>query len=245
VTQPLPRLYGEFASWWPVFSHPADYAEEAGLYVRAFEALAQRPLSTLLELGSGGGNNASHLKARFALTLVDVSPGMLAVSRDLNPECEHIEGDMRTVKVGRRFDAVLIHDAIMYLTTEDDLRAAIVTAAAHLAPGGVALFVPDDTAETYEPRTESGGHDDIDRAVRYLMWGHPPDGTTFRTTFVYVMRRGSDPPVVEWEDHLEGLFPRETWLRLIAEAGLEPHAVPYDHSDFASPREMFAGVARN
>jgi len=243
VPEGLPRLYGELASWWPVFSAPADYAEEAGLYMRAIDALAPRPLRTLLELGSGGGNNASHMKARFALTLVDLSPGMLAVSRDLNPECEHVDGDMRTVRLGRTFDAVLIHDAIMYLVTEDDLRAAIATAAAHLAPGGVALFVPDDTSETYEPRTESGGHDDVDRAVRYLMWGHQPDGTTFRTTFVYVMRQGTGEPVVEWEDHVEGLFPRATWLRLIEEAGLEASAVPYDHSDFAAAREMFAGVA--
>ena len=51
---------------------------------------------TVLELGSGGGNNASHLKAQFRMTLVDRSPGMLAVSRALNPECEHVEGDCAT-----------------------------------------------------------------------------------------------------------------------------------------------------
>src|SRR3972149_1508073 len=60
---------------------------------------------TVLELGSGGGNNASHMKAHFKLTLVDRSPAMLAVSRALNPECEHLEGDMRTLRLGRGFDA--------------------------------------------------------------------------------------------------------------------------------------------
>ena len=65
----------------------------------------------MLELGSGGGNNASHLKAHFQLTLVDLSPAMLAVSRALNPECEHLQGDMRTVRLGRRFDAPTDHIA--------------------------------------------------------------------------------------------------------------------------------------
>ena len=239
----LPRLYRELAPWWPELSHPSEYEEEAALYARAIAGLATRPVATMLELGSGGGNNASHLKATFRMTLVDRSEEMLAVSRALNPDCEHVHGDMRTVRLGRRFDAVLIHDAIMYMITEEDLGAAIGTAAEHLGTGGVALFVPDDTTETYEPGSSSGGHDGEGRAARYLEWDHPPDGTTCRTTYVYILREGTGPPRVEWEDHVVGLFPRDTWLRLIAGAGLEPRALPYEHSDFRTPREMFAGIA--
>ncbi|MHC4615594.1 MAG: class I SAM-dependent methyltransferase, partial [Planctomycetota bacterium] len=57
----------------------------------------------VLELGSGGGNNASHLKKWFDMTLVDLSPHMLEVSRALNPECSHQQGDMRTVRLGTLF----------------------------------------------------------------------------------------------------------------------------------------------
>ena len=35
------------------------------------------------------------------MTLVDLSEEMLAVSRELNPECEHLQGDMRTLRLGR------------------------------------------------------------------------------------------------------------------------------------------------
>ena len=238
-----PRLYRDLARWWPLFSHPDEYEEEASLYRRAFEENARRPMRTLLELGSGGGNNASHLKARFAMTLVDLSPEMLAVSRELNPDLEHIEGDMRTVRLDRTFDAVMIHDAIAYMTTEDDLGAAIRTAAAHLEPGGMALFVPDETLETFHPSHSSGGNDGADTAVRYFEWSHPPRGTSYRTTYVYVIAEGDGPTRVEWEDHEVGVFPRATWLRLIEEAGLEPFALPYEHSDFADPHEMFGGHA--
>jgi len=31
-----PRLHGELASWWPLLSAPADYAEEAALFGRVF-----------------------------------------------------------------------------------------------------------------------------------------------------------------------------------------------------------------
>ncbi|QDE70182.1 hypothetical protein BHS09_26160 [Myxococcus xanthus] len=145
------NLYDELADWWPLVSPPSDYAEEAAEYLRLLRAAATKPLETVLELGSGGGNNASHLKRDFRMTLVEPSEGMRAHSIALNPECEHLLGDMRTVRLGRTFDAVFIHDAIEYMASEEDLRAALATAAEHVAPGGVALVAPDDTRETFEP----------------------------------------------------------------------------------------------
>src|SRR5512140_402509 len=109
----LPLLYGELAPWFHLLTAPKDYAGEAELYRRLAAEACDAPPQTLLELGSGGGNNASHYKRHLDATLVDISPAMLAVSRQLNPECEHLEGDMRTVRLGRVFDVVLVHDAVM------------------------------------------------------------------------------------------------------------------------------------
>jgi hypothetical protein len=61
----------------------------------------------------------------------------LAVSRALNPECEHLDGDMRTVRLGRVFDSVLIQDAVTYMATESDLKRAMETAYVHCRPDGV------------------------------------------------------------------------------------------------------------
>lgn len=141
-------------------SAPAEYEEEAAFYAEALAAGCAHPPGTVLELGSGGGNNASHLKARFALVLVEPSAGMLTVSRALNPECEHIQADMRTVRIGRQFDAVFVHDAVACMTSEADLRLAIETAFVHCKPGGAALFAPDAIRETFQPSTDHGGHDD-------------------------------------------------------------------------------------
>ena len=84
---------------------------------------------------------------------------MLAISTTINPECEHLVGDMRTLRLGRTFDAVLVHDAICYMTTEDDLRAAMATAVQHLRPGGVAVFAPDHVRERFAVGTDHGGED--------------------------------------------------------------------------------------
>src|SRR5436190_3075338 len=107
-----PKLYGELADWFRLLTAPEDYAEEAELYRALVVEGCAFPPRTVLELGSGGGNNASHLKRHFEMTLVDRSREMLAISRSLNPECEHLVGDMRSVRLGRTFDAVFVHDAV-------------------------------------------------------------------------------------------------------------------------------------
>lgn len=237
------KLYQELATWWPLLSAPEDYEEEAGIYTDAILTTARREVREVLELGCGGGNNASFMKRRFRMTLVDLSDAMLNVSRQLNPECQHVKGDMRAVRLGRTFDAVFVHDAVMYMATETDLAAAIRSAAVHLAPGGVALFAPDETVENYRPRTDHGGHDGDGRAMRYLEWSTPPRGHTIEVVMVYVMREG-DAVNVDHDVWTYGLFPRETWLRLIADAGLEPAALAFPLSDFDEPHELFVGVKR-
>ncbi|MEY2433319.1 MAG: hypothetical protein QOC92_3044 [Acidimicrobiaceae bacterium] len=237
------RFYRELAVWWPLISAPEDYAEEAAFAATVITS-ASIPVHDVLELGSGGGNNASHLKASFAMTLVDLSEEMLAVSRRLNPECEHRRGDMREVRLDRTFDAVFVHDAVAYMVTEADLRQAIETAFAHCRPGGVAVFVPDETKEIFEESTGHGGHDGADgRAARYLEWTWDPDpeDTSTLTEYAFLLREANGSIEVVHETHPTGLFSRDVWLRLLAGAGFGPEAITEVTSDDRTPRELFVG----
>jgi SAM-dependent methyltransferase len=229
----MPKMYEELASWWPLLSSPADYEEEAAFYGKTLAEACDRPPRTVLELGSGGGNNASHLKARFEMVLVEPAAGMLAVSRALNPDCEHVAGDMRTVRLDRQFDAVFVHDAVMYMITEADLRKAIATAFLHCRPGGAALFVPDCVRETFHPSTDHGGHDGETSGLRYLEWTWDPDpsDSTYVVDYAYLLRTPDGAMRVEHDRHVEGLFAREDWLRLLSDAGCEQRMVPFDHSE--------------
>lgn len=222
------HMYSDLAPWWPLLSSPADYAEEAESFLAMME-LPPGERRTLLELGSGGGNLASHLKAHVEATLSDLSPDMLAVSRQLNPELEHVQGDMRTLRLGRLFDIVLIHDAIMYCTTEADLAAAIGTAAVHCRPGGTVIIAPDTVRESYEPETSSGGEDGPDgRALRYLEWSFDPDPADDTTVVVYtiVLRDADGSLRTVLDRHVEGNFSEPTYRSIFAAAGLETRVVP-------------------
>ena len=229
----MSKLYGELASWWPLMSAPADYEEEAAFYGPTLAAACDRPLRSVLELGSGGGNNASHLKQHFEMVLVEPSAGMLAVSRALNPDCEHFQGDMRTVRLGRLFDGVFVHDAVCYMTTESDVRQAIETAFVHCRPGGAALFAPDFVRENFHPSTDHGGHDSDTRSLRYLEWTWDPDpsDTTYVADYAYLLRTEDGAVRVEHDRHIEGLFGRADWLRLLSEVGFDARVVPFEHSE--------------
>ena len=184
------RFYGDLARWWHLISPAAEYAEEAG-FAMSLLVRAAIPVREVLELGSGGGHNAVHLKDRFAMTLVDLSDEMLEVSQMLNPDSDHHQGDMRTVRLGREFDAVFVHDAVDYMTSEADLRQAMETAFVHCRPGGLVLFAPDNTLESFQPGTDHGGNDAADgRGVRYLEWDWDPDpeDTSTSTEYVFVLR---------------------------------------------------------
>ena len=240
------RLYSEFATWWPLLSPPEEYAEEAAFYRTQLLSAGDQPARTLLELGSGGGNNASFMKKQFAMTLVDQSPGMQALSRKLNPECEHLEGDMRTVRLGRLFDRVFIHDAIVYMTTLADLRKAIATAFVHCRPGGAVLLAPDHVLENFHaPHTSHGGEDGDGAAMRYLEWAWDPDptDTTYTVDYAYLLRGPDGSVRVEHDRHIEGIFARAEWLQAMTDAGFGARMVPCPHSDLEpGSYEVFVGV---
>lgn len=172
----VPWLYDELTRWWHLFSPPSHYVEEAEDLLPELLAASGAPPRTLLELGAGAGSLAYHLKGELELKLTDRSQRMLDVSKRVNPECAHLLGDMRTLDLGRTFDLVLVHDAIMYATDQESLKEVLVTAFRHLRPGGGAVLVPDCVRETFEPGTTTGGEDGPDgQASRYLQWNWDPD----------------------------------------------------------------------
>ncbi len=219
----MTSFYRELADWWPLFSPPVHYLEEIDDLLPRLGPLPAPGTATLLELGCGGGSFAFHLRHQFALTLTDLSEGMLAQSRALNPEAEHIAGDMRSLRLHRRFDYVLLHDAVCYMTTIADLQAAITTAALHCRPGGTVIVLPDYVSETFASGTDHGGEDAPDgRGLRYLEWRWDPDPSdnTYIVDYAFLLREANGEVRVEHDRHLEGLFPRALWQEAFRSAGL-------------------------
>ena len=225
----MTKLYNELAAdWYELLTPLHGYEEEANLYHNAFQEKAVPPPYTMLELGSGAGHNAYFMKQWYALTLTDLSEPMLRISRRLNPECPHHQGDMRSLRLGQTFDAVFIHDAVMYMTTEEALREALQTAYIHCKPGGVVLISPDHTKENFECSTDHGGEDAGGRGLRYLSWTQDPnpDDATYTVDYAYLLREADGIIHAIHDRHTEGLFGEQTWLALLQETGFKAEAWP-------------------
>jgi SAM-dependent methyltransferase len=240
------KMYADFAEWWPLISHPDEYEEESAVYAHHLRRVGGQPAATLLELGGGGGNNAFFLKRSFLMTLTDVSEPILAVSRALNPECEHLQGDMRDLRLGRQFDRVFIHDAIAYMTSRDDLRRALDTAFVHCRPGGGAVIAPDFVRETLRCETECGGNDADGRAARYLEWAWDPDPSdeTYIADYILTLRERDGSVRVEHDRHIEGVFARKTWLSLLSDVGFDAECVSVDLGLDWGDSEIFVATRR-
>jgi SAM-dependent methyltransferase len=233
------KLYDELAQWWPLMSPPSEYEEEAADIARLLCPAPSPGRLRVLELGSGGGHLASHLKAQFDLTLLDRSPQMLELSRKLNPECRQVQGDMRNARLDEHFDAVLIFDAVSHLSDIADLRAALQTARAHLPPGGIGVFCPDWTSECFRAETTTGGSDGADRGMRYIEWTHPEiEGTVYTSDIVYLLLERGKPLRIEHDRVELGLFSRAQWLGLFSQVGF---VAPQVHA--LSSRDVFCARA--
>ncbi|MDX2183206.1 MAG: class I SAM-dependent methyltransferase [Gemmatimonadaceae bacterium] len=239
----MSAFYTTLANWWPVISPVEEYAAEAD-DLRRILAAHHPSAATLLELGSGGGHVAFYLRRHYDCVLTDLSAEMLAVSQRINPECEHRQADMRALDLGRRFDVVLAHDAIDYMTTEADLEAVAATAWRHLHAGGLVVLLPDAVAETYAPGTDVSGSEHPDgRAARLFEWNEPlaPGATQVAVHYAFLLRAADGTMQSVYERHETGVFPSRTWERALAAQGFEVSVEHERTTDEREPRLAFIG----
>ncbi len=142
--------FKDYARYYNLLYAGKDYGAEAAFVLARLLGAGCRPAS-VLDLGCGTGRHALEFASKgIAVEGVDLSPTMLQLGReaigktDLGPACPtpvlH-EGDVRSVRLGKNFDAaVSLFHVMSYQNTEQDALAMLNTARAHLAPGGLFFF---------------------------------------------------------------------------------------------------------
>jgi hypothetical protein len=135
---------------------------------------------------------------------------------------------MRTLRLSRQFDAVFVHDAVMYMTSLQDLHAAVRTAFVHCRPSGVAVFAPDSIGETFAPSTDCGGSDGPEGVGARLLewtWDPDPNDSLVRTDYVFLLRGPDRQVEVVHETHVNGVFTRDEWRATLDAAGFSVEEV--------------------
>jgi SAM-dependent methyltransferase len=142
-------VFAGYSRYYDLLYRDKDYAGEARYVADLIHRHAPRA-TRLMEIGCGTGAHAAEWAAMgFDVHGVDRSEGMLeaadarrsSLEPDVAQRLSFSEGDARTVRLGKKFDAVtsLFH-VMSYQTANADIAAAFRTAREHLAPGGVFIF---------------------------------------------------------------------------------------------------------
>ncbi len=244
---PLGRLYTDLCHLWPFVSDPQEYAEEAGHWQTILREKLGEGRHRLLELGVGGGHNLSHFAADHDVIAVDLSERMIEHAKALNPSVKFLIGDMRSVRLGEKFDAILIHDAISHMLTESDLRATLLTVADHLKQGGVAIFSPDHFKETFAIQSHIFSSSRAIESTRVTCLEYhydlDPNDTTTECIMMFLIHDSGELKI-EFDRHLLGLFPQATWIAMMSDAGFAPevrnHRLGPERADYT----LLVGVRR-
>lgn len=124
-----------------------NYEAECDLLEQAFKKYGCK-IKSILDIGCGTGNHSIPLTKRgYDVTGIDLSENMLVYAREkakvltISSSVNFLQGDARTVDVGKKFDAVLMMFAVLgYQSTNEDVLAALNTVRKHLNPGGLFIF---------------------------------------------------------------------------------------------------------
>jgi SAM-dependent methyltransferase len=158
----MTRLYTTWARvYHEIYQSIFNYRKD---FLRFQSILEKYRSKNLLELGCGSGNLAPYfLSAGYQYTGLDNARAMLAIAREVAPEARFIQGDMRRFSVRRKADAVLIAGrSFTYMTTNQDVLAALKSIHKALKPGGILIFDNFDAARIFTS-FKSRAHEDVRR----------------------------------------------------------------------------------
>ncbi|HEV8532151.1 MAG TPA: class I SAM-dependent methyltransferase [Methylomirabilota bacterium] len=215
-----------------VFPDPGETL--VGMCRQAFARYLPSPPTSLVDLGCGNGHHLVLLGASIAECWgVDVLESNIAFARSRGSSCVFRDGDMRTVRLGRTFDAVIcLGNALSYLLTDEELAQGVATFDAHARPGSLLVLDllnarcyldGDGFRERIEGRIETPDFTADSVAVHRL------DRLTRRLKRTRTWRTPRQPDVVDVAEY-RLLYPEEI-RRLLGAGGFEVLAM-YDNREF-------------
>jgi SAM-dependent methyltransferase len=134
------KLYRELARiYHGMYQQLFNYAADFHYYD---DILQQFQCMNVLELGCGTGVLAKYfIDSMYSYLGVDLYEEMLQIARETAPQGHFVQGDMRTFRVHRTFDAIIINGkTFSHLLSNSDLLSCLDSISRVLKPKGLLIF---------------------------------------------------------------------------------------------------------
>ncbi|PDT37258.1 SAM-dependent methyltransferase [Rhizobium sp. M10] len=138
--------FGLYSQYYDLLYKDKDYEGETAYVKALLDRHATRPVTRILELGSGTGIHAGMIaEAGYEVLGVELSETMLAAAMPkaakANGKLDFSLGDARSFRTDRRFQAVIsLFHVLSYQISDADLEAMMETVSYHLEDGGIFIF---------------------------------------------------------------------------------------------------------
>ena len=197
-----------------------DYASESQTLISVVERL-QPAAQTLLDVACGTGIHLELLQSRFAVSGLDINPGLLAQAAERVPEARLHAADMESFDLGETFDVVTcLFGSVTYLLTPARLRRGLATMAQHVTPGGLLIVEPWLTPSNYwRNNIKLDVSESAEGKIARMYVGREEGGVvTNEEHFLIGTPEGVTHMV---ETNRQGLFAESDFAESFAQAGLE------------------------
>lgn len=136
----MESVFNAYSYYYDLLYDDKDYIKETE-YIKSILKSNNIIKGNLLEFGSGTGKHGC-LLARNGYTVHGIERSAEMVSQaQATPGFSCEKGDISVIKMNRSYDAILsLFHVISYQTTNTELQAVFINAAAHLNTGGLFVF---------------------------------------------------------------------------------------------------------
>lgn len=134
------QVFDAYGKYYDLLYQDKDYHEEVNFVYGKLESHLNN-IKSLLEFGSGTGIHGNLLaKKGMSVTGVELSAQMISMSEQ-SESFRCVEGDVRNVKLDKKFSAVIsLFHVMSYQTSNHDVINTMKNANEHLEDGGIFLF---------------------------------------------------------------------------------------------------------
>lgn len=237
--------YQELATHYDRLYHGKPYAAESARVIELLRDRGAGDGARLLDVGTGTGQHVQHLSGTFEVTGVDVHEPVLDIARGRVPEARFVEGDITTLDLGERFDALTcLFGVIGYVETWANLDTALARVASHLAPGApfvVESWLTPTVFEEAEGRAVLRTYEGDDLTLARVAIPRRVDAETAELEIEWLIAR-HDAGIQRYaETQRMGVFDVDRTLELMSKHGLEAEV---DEQGLTDRRVLYVGTRR-